>query len=755
MSKFERIDPTAGEPVKAELDFADPELREAFSTEDPEAVGEAFESAYRERLSEWRVAKAEYHAAKTAYETRLAEYYRNYSDKSIFGRSSQRLSEWWSGQPEDLTALEAEFKAARSAYAEGLQDVLAARGEQRIENVNFDASSTQTRSAFAQRFILEPKQDRLKVEKEHLHAAETVEHAQQILQTLQKHKWTVRVGAVTATGLLVGSGAGVAAGMAAGGVKAGRIALGAIGGTIGARIGDRIGREGVEDANAGLERTQREALEQFSVADIDRLETALLDAQSTVDTKERAHKYKVIAGALIGGGSLANLDSIGDVMVSEAHAAIPDDPFHGTGDNSLAGSIDAEVNAGLDAQAATADAEAEALAAETMEALRDTTPVADHTIERGDVLWNITKESYAHQLEGLSETQQNQVLDAVFDRLRADPALTEALGVKSGNIDLIYENDVLHMSTISDLVATEMDRLSAPIPEGAAEVASGDTLWHLTKDAYAEQLEGLSHTQQNQVLDGVFDAVRSDPRLIEELGVESGNIDLIRPNEVMHLDRLAELIDREVARVTDGATPSDGAAPTAEILREGPTDMEHLEPTEVVERGETVDAPRASADPALAETDVITAAERAEAVATLELPEALAETVLQRYGTAEAFQAAKLAAIEDIVGEQPPTWGGGERFNPMFEKIKRIPLSALAENGLDEIPRLEQPNIDQFLSRAGMDLSDSNRVDLQTWHGFYRDLIQPEQLKALGISVTPEMTFNHLFTEYVLRTPQP
>jgi hypothetical protein len=786
MSKFERF-PAPGEAEPVDLEFEDPELVKAFGTADAapedlpseEIVPELDYATERER---WAESKAAYREAKTAYESRLAQYYDEYSEKSLAGRAAQKLGEWWNGQPEDLQRLEAEFKASRSTYAQGLESVLSLRADEHESNREFDATNIDTRKAFAERFILQPRQDRLSVEKEHLHDTETVEQAQKLMQILQKNKWGVRIGTVAATGIIVGSGAGIAAGIAAGGVRAARIAGGMVGGYYGAKIGDAWGKEGVTEAEASLSATRTNTIRSFSTADIDGLETALMDAEHTVDTKQRQRKYKMIAGAIIGGGSLANLDNLADAAVGSAAAetlgpvapaaaetpdleaalreelmrprnAMLEDPLlrqmfednlaeaaaeHAAAeaataadvtDTSLAGGIDAEVNRGLETAQA---AEVEALAAETMEVLRDTMPVSDYTIEHGDVLWNITKESYAHLLEDLTEAQQNQVLDGVFDRLREDPGLATELGVKSGNIDLIYEDDVLKMNLLQDLMRAEVESVTAAaeVPAGSIAVETNDTLWDITREAYAEQLEGLSTTQQNQVLDGVFDAVRRDPALIEQLGVQSGNIDLIRPGEVMHVPVLAELVEAEVTRVTEGAPavpePAPAAPPAPEAGEAAPAEVEA-----------TPDAPPAAAE------------------AAVEYPAggSFQERALAVFGSQEAFTDAKLRLIEQVTGHEPGYLSVNGHQERVFARIMTVELDSLEQQGLHRATTLNEDLARPFMLRVGLSpANDYNFPTLEKWFQFYRTNIQPERLAELGIERQPGMTFNDLVNEVLIAT---
>lgn len=751
--KFERISPEAGTPV--DLKFEDPELAEKFeaeaeqpeSEENSETAEEQSEALeYQAERERWAETKAEYKDAKAAYEDRLAEYYDSYSEKGVAGRTTQKLGEWWNGKPDDLEQLEAEFKSARASYAQGLESVLGLRSKAHEGNQEFEAGHIDTRKAFAKRFILDPRREQLNIEKEHLHSTETAEQAKKLMHILQRNKWGVRIGTVAATGIIVGSGAGVLAGAAAGGVRAARIAGGMVGGYYGAKIGDAWGKEGVAQAESGLRETQRDTVTEFTVQDIDRLESALVDAENTVDTKQRQRKYKMIAGAIVGGGSLANLDSIGDAVASPAHAeafvpeaepsldealreqlltppnTMMDDPF-------LREMFENNIDAARVAHEAAEAAEAEAIAAEAMRVLRETTPVEDYTVEGGDNLWNITKESYEHILGDLPEAEQNRILDAVFDKLRTDSDLVSELGIGSGNIDLIHPDEVLEMNALQDLIREELHRATAEVevPEGAVTVSPDDNLWNLTKNAYTEQLNGLSEAQQNQVLDGVFDAVRRDPALIEQLGVTSGNIDLIRPGEVMNLPLLSELLAAEVERVTAAGEPDAivTATETERVVDAGAGERIVTEPGARVAAAEAAEYPTGS----------------------------LQERALAIFGTQEAFTDAKLRLIERITGHEPGYLSVDGHQERVFSRIMTVELDSLQELGLDRATHLEESLARPFLLRVGLSpANEYNFPTLEKWFQFYRANIQPERLAELGIERQPGMTLNDLVNEYLLAT---
>lgn len=841
MSKHESFpDVSEATPVEAvDMKFDDPKLQEYFGGPKTEAEAtevsdtpektvpntpekpqeeSAAELQYKVERSAWKQAKANYAEAKDSYETRLTEYYKNYSDKGIFGRGTQKFGEWWNGKPEDLQDLESEFKNARGAYALSLENVLGSRGESSEQNNNFDKTALDSKKAFAQKFVLNPRKDQIELQKEHLVDTKTAERATALLQTLSKHKWAVRVGVVTATGVAVGTGAGLAAGLGAAGYRAARMAGGVAGGVIGAKIGDRIGREGIEVAKENLTKTQEDTVAEFTVENIDKLETALVDAENTVDKKEQQRKYAIIAGAIVGGGSLANLDRItdaaGEAIASPAYASIPDEPVESSGvslydlkdkikeipneptlpetapatdgaSETEIGALSADTlkaleDARTDAEAKEiaeeamhvleetrvpgADAEADAIAAEAMRILEETRPeinIGDHMVAEGDTLWKITKESFARQLEGLSEAQKNQVLDAVFDDLRKDPALATQLGIKSGNIDLIYPQDNLKMSVLESLVDEKVVAIGSPeaVPAGSYVVEKNDNLWNITKENFSGKLASLSEADRNNVLSAVFDDLRKNPELTESLGIRSGNIDLIYPDDTLKISLLEPLLEEKLAALENGTmtaptevTPTEVTEPAIRPAIEAETTPK-TEPVRVAENtaGDTEIRPRVF-EMEDGRKGVLTEELRAFQGSHAEYTKFFESKGAEVFGSERAFDAAQKAAVEEIVGKQPRTFSitGNKVLNPVYERVKMIPLQVLKENGALSAQQLDRGMAMRMLPQMGLDATEANYVDLQKWHAFYKDAMRSGNLQAEGIVIKPNMTFEHLFMQYII-----
>jgi len=76
----------------------------------------------------------------------------------------------------------------------------------------------------------------------------------------------------------------------------------------------------------------------------------------------------------------------------------------------------------------------------------------DHVVEKGDRLWKLTEKMFPEAFEGLTSAKKNLRLTEVFDSIQNNPDLIEAVGLKSGNVDLIYPGEKLNLSPIKEVL---------------------------------------------------------------------------------------------------------------------------------------------------------------------------------------------------------------------------------------------------------------------------------------------------------------
>jgi hypothetical protein len=78
----------------------------------------------------------------------------------------------------------------------------------------------------------------------------------------------------------------------------------------------------------------------------------------------------------------------------------------------------------------------------------------NYVIQKGDTLWDITKNQLASKVEGLSPIEQNQIIDKLVDNIKTNPELMKSVGIK-GDVDLIRVGERLN----TDVIAKELNRL--------------------------------------------------------------------------------------------------------------------------------------------------------------------------------------------------------------------------------------------------------------------------------------------------------
>lgn len=785
------------------------EAAEVEADEDKEPLSEE-ELAFRESREKWYESRIAYMAAKKDYENAVREYH----EKGLVGRALQSVRNLIDN---DLKHKEAAFKKARLSYAKNIQTVFTKRSAAR-ENFEFDKDADETRNAFALKLIIRPRAKIEKIKQENTLDPETLERFNKIKSTLKNHKSTIRVGTVVATGFWVGSGAGLAAGAAAGTYKLLRIALGAVGGVAGAQGGEKIGNKLIDtEKDEAAVATAKENLERkFTFEGLDLLERELEKAERELRIGKRIKKGLVVGGAIVGGGGLAmspDLFNFGGARAAVEQAALTpeaaDEALNKVadiinGDHALRtptniDAIDAKTGPvqthAAGAEPGLPDSEAISASEEPTESSAwggETTPRPDtpetlphdHTIVQGDNLWNITKSAYAHKLDGLSSGEKNIVLDSVFDEVRGNPELIKDLGVKA-DIDKIYPGDNLKVSSLNDLIDKHIKALSDN-PIRTTSTVSGTNIStaesvpsHITKpEVPVEELAPGQFTGTTQ-----FD---SEGAPVEELRPgqtsrpfvqpERAPVSDLTPRELDHTDwnrppgadiRMADGsgVEGQVDHSVDGHSHILKQDVTIERNAEGvmttygvKTESIQGVPAHETHAGIPDYANRAPVDdlePRILDQQL------EQIAAKLGLPSDLVEDAIDKFGSVEQFKAAKFAAIEDIAGKQPPSLLGGERFEPVFEKIKSIPLlgKTLPDGtelpGMQDLISMNEVEKTNFLMQLGMQMDEemprnSNMTTLNAWVDQYEKMTSKLARTGLVQAIRDGTTLDEMFTNYVI-----
>lgn len=458
----------------------EPEQKESLDIDLAELDSSAKKEKYSESKEKVRGSSKEYKEKKKAYEEALAAHYEEYQNNSAWkakiGRGVDGVKKLFGTNPElppALQAMQNEYKEIRSLYAKSLDEIIEQRSQREINNgYTFDADNL--KMAFGRKFILRPNKDLLQIQEKAL-TPEEMGRVRKALALLGKHRWLARVGSV-AIGTAIGMGTGGVGLVAAGAFSAARV-VGSAGAAAAAGIFTNFAmQKRVNTANEKLTSAKTSALENFSLEDLDKLESDLLAAQNIKDVYERQQKVATIAAAVIAGGATGI--GVGAYAASEAAA-------NAAGDS---GSLSAETIARLNETAA------EVPAPDMAEALPVNNPTGMYEVQKGDTLWDIVKEKNAGILNKLPIEKQNEILDALFDKVRANPNLTQSLGLKSGNdIDLIYANEKLNLTSLNEelskIVENQKD-LGTYIKSSGLNVAPDDVARKVPISVVESQVPG-------------------------------------------------------------------------------------------------------------------------------------------------------------------------------------------------------------------------------------------------------------------------
>ncbi|MCB9810856.1 MAG: hypothetical protein H6779_00855 [Candidatus Nomurabacteria bacterium] len=103
-----------------------------------------------------------------------------------------------------------------------------------------------------------------------------------------------------------------------------------------------------------------------------------------------------------------------------------------------------------------------------------------HTVVKGDTLWDIVEDRYQSELADLSPSERNQVLDALFDKVRADEVLRELANIN--DTELIYPGDKINLGPLEgelnkliELEKNDIDLPTSPSSGHLEVVADGSS----------------------------------------------------------------------------------------------------------------------------------------------------------------------------------------------------------------------------------------------------------------------------------------
>ena len=757
--------------------------------------------AYRAARGEWLTSKGLYSKAQLEYQAALRRYNEDYSEKGIIGRAIQAGTKYFSesGLQKELKDKKEAFRSARLENAKQLQRVMSLRADVHEEYNDFDKTNHDTKVAFARKFITKPLAEELTINQESLKSTKSIEMSRRVMAKLGKHKWAVRIGSVTLTGigagLAAGSGVALAAGGAAAALKALRVAGGVAGGIGGAKAGNWLGEKLTKDSDAQIASAEQTIQSNFNVESIDVLEKILTDANQSKENRENARKALTAIGAIVGGAGLAGLagfsDSAEAATASASENINPIKPIAAsTPDTTPTPANDAvggeatispeappkttgvptetpvEVNITAPAESLTEASPTEVNITAPAESLLEADPLI-HTVEKGDTLWAITKDTFGEKLSHLNNAEKNLILREVFVDAQKNPELLKELGVSSGNINLIYPDEKLNLEAIDSLVDDKVAALKAgtlTVEKVSATAASEALRTENFKAPHMVPVENMSPTDIRHISQSPYESPVKETILTSVKDINhSPNFAPVENMSPTGQESIGRIYGEDGIERTIKTTDYGPGHTRTEISEVGPNSVnyEHSETkiTDTRSGGGQKFGPvpdYRSAEPAPVEGSVRTDMELVRISHKLDLPTPLTQSVIDEFGSVEAFKAVKIAAIEDIAGPQPSSWFGGEKFEPVFEKIKTIPLEGtVLPNGvkIPGIAELANTGTGQriaYLNLLGMDQSASNLTALNNWVAHYQEMTASTSRNGFGLTHTPNTTYNELFTKYIL-----
>ncbi len=81
-----------------------------------------------------------------------------------------------------------------------------------------------------------------------------------------------------------------------------------------------------------------------------------------------------------------------------------------------------------------------------------------YVVQKGDSLTDIVEKNFAENLKGLTESERNAALDSVFDKIQNNPELKSSLGLRSGDVDLVYAGEKLNLSVLESQLENVLER---------------------------------------------------------------------------------------------------------------------------------------------------------------------------------------------------------------------------------------------------------------------------------------------------------
>lgn len=85
-----------------------------------------------------------------------------------------------------------------------------------------------------------------------------------------------------------------------------------------------------------------------------------------------------------------------------------------------------------------------------------------YVVEKGDTLSEITEKRFAEQLKNIPENKQGTLLEELFRNMQADVDLRNSIGMRSGDIELIYPGEKINLDGVEAELTRLLEREQVP-----------------------------------------------------------------------------------------------------------------------------------------------------------------------------------------------------------------------------------------------------------------------------------------------------
>lgn len=558
----------------------------------------------------WRQSRREFGALKLERHEARAAYYEREA-RSVMGkvRSVAKLFGFKTQLPKELQAIEEKYEAARKNHAAIMSqmdrvkekfDLSTAAGKRAF--ARHFVLNPHVRQQQLQAQVLEM------VDKDAKYTA-TVKN---VLAGLRRYKWHTRVGTIVAVAALGAATGGVAAGGFAALTAAGRMAASTGAGTLAAFVTREGMQARVEKKEEERDAARQTAEEEFSLDALEELEAKFVSADTAVTLTKKRKDAATVAAALAGGFSagagvtaLAAAEAAPTVLSEvvpyksfDLLDKVPVKIYSLTDETSLLVS-DIDFIAAKEGALEVSEITRQLLEKETTLAINDILSVHKNmpAAQVETIVLERLQNKFGHegwwQRAEVKAISIGSITEAAADTAPASSgAASTETAISSGADNLDYgalngddggvvnnpgagsgaatpdnldygaingESGGIIAGDAADTGKTGSDNLNndalneatATPPASLYEVKSGDTLWKIMENKYADSiLKNLSETERNRVLDALFDKARADATLRESIGLNpraGGSIDKLWPGDTLNTAGLEAELKKIVA----------------------------------------------------------------------------------------------------------------------------------------------------------------------------------------------------------------